>query len=73
MDGYGDDLTIGLSAGAAAPELLVEGIVEACRERFDLSVELAETTVEDEQFLVMRELRDVPLEAADMSFVNGSA
>ena len=73
MDGYGDDLTIGLSAGASAPELLVEGIVEACRERFDLSVELAETTVEDEQFLVMRELRDVPLEAADMSFVNGSA
>ena len=73
MDGYGGDLTIGLSAGASAPELLVEGIVEACRERFDLSVELAETTVEDEQFLVMRELRDVPLEAADMSFVNGSA
>ena len=73
LDGVGDDLTVGLSAGASAPELLVEGIVEACRERFELSVELAETTVEDEQFLVMRELRDVPLEAADMSFVNGSA
>lgn len=73
MEGFGDNLTVGLSAGASAPELLVQGIVEAFRERFELTVELAETTVEDEQFMVMRELRDVPLETADMSFVNGSA
>lgn len=70
---FGDGVTIGLSAGASAPELLVEGIVEAFRTRYDLSVELAETTVEDEQFMVMRELRDVPLVPADMAFVNGSA
>ena len=73
IERLGEGATIGLSAGASAPELLVEGIVKAFRERFDLSVELAETTVEDEQFMVMRELRDVPLAAADMSFVNGSA
>ena len=63
--------TIGLSAGASAPELLVQDIVEAVRDRYDLTVELAETVKEDQEFLVMRELRDVPLEAADMAFVNG--
>lgn len=64
-------LTIGLSAGASAPEVLVEAIIEAFRERYELSVELATTTVEDEEFLVMRELRSVPLDASDMAFVNG--
>ncbi len=64
-------LTIGLSAGASAPEVLVEAIIEAFRTRYQLSVELATTTVEDEEFLVMRELRSVPLDAADMAFVNG--
>ena len=73
VDGLEGDFTVGLSAGASAPELLVEGIIEAFRQRFDIRVELAETTVEDEQFMVMRELRDVPLEAADMAFVNGAA
>ncbi len=73
LESGGDALRIGLSAGASAPEILVEEIVEAFRDRYDLSVELAETTVEDEEFLVMRDLRDVPLEAADMAFVNGVA
>ncbi|MDD9910684.1 MAG: 4-hydroxy-3-methylbut-2-enyl diphosphate reductase [Ahrensia sp.] len=68
-----DSITVGLSAGASAPEVLVEEIVEAFRQRYDLSVELAETVVEDEEFLVMRDLRDVPLEASDMAFVNGAA
>ena len=66
-------ITIGLSAGASAPEILVSEIIEACRERYDLTVELAETTVEDEEFLVMRELRDVELLPADMAFVTGEA
>ncbi len=66
-------LTVGLSAGASAPEILVEEIVEAFRDRYSLSVELAETTIEDEEFLVMRDLRDVPLETIDMAFVNGAA
>jgi 4-hydroxy-3-methylbut-2-enyl diphosphate reductase len=67
------EITVGLSAGASAPELLVEGIVEAFRERYELTVDLAITAVEDEEFLVMRALRDVPLDAADMAFVNGNA
>ena len=73
LSGKTDDVTIGLSAGASAPEILVSEIIEAFRDRFELSVELAETTVETEEFMVMRELRDVPLEPADMAFVNGAA
>ncbi|MEL6751190.1 MAG: 4-hydroxy-3-methylbut-2-enyl diphosphate reductase [Pseudomonadota bacterium] len=67
------DVTIGLSAGASAPEVLVEGIIEAFRAKYDVTVDLAVTTVEDEEFMVMRDLRDVPLEPADMAFVNGTA
>jgi 4-hydroxy-3-methylbut-2-enyl diphosphate reductase len=63
---------VGLSAGASAPEILVEEIIEAIRARFQLVIELAETAQETEMFPVMRALRDVPLTAADMAFVNGS-
>lgn len=62
---------VGLSAGASAPEILVEEIIEAIRGRFETEIELAETVVENELFPVMRELRDIPLEKADMAFVNG--
>lgn len=72
IDSGNEPLAIGLSAGASAPEILVEEIVEAFRQRYDLSLELAETTVEDEEFLVMRDLRDTALEPADMAFVNGA-
>lgn len=68
-----DHLTIGLSAGASAPEVLISEVIEAFRDRFDLTVELAETSVEDEEFMVMRDLRDVPLTPQDMAFVNGPA
>ena len=70
LDGVAEPV-VGLSAGASAPELLVQEIVEAFRARFDLTVTLAETVKEDQEFMVMRALRDVPLEAADMAFVNG--
>ncbi len=73
LDDHEGEVTIALSAGASAPEILVSEIVEAVRQRFDLTVELSETVVEDENFLVMRDLRDLPLEPADMAFVNGPA
>jgi 4-hydroxy-3-methylbut-2-en-1-yl diphosphate reductase len=63
--------TIGLSAGASAPEVIVNEIIEAFRMRFDARVELADTVVETENFLVNRELRQVELLPADMAFVNG--
>jgi 4-hydroxy-3-methylbut-2-en-1-yl diphosphate reductase len=53
--------------------MIVSEIIEACRQRFDVTVELAETVQEDETFLVNRELRDTELTVADMAFVNGEA
>lgn len=62
---------VGLSAGASAPEIIVDEIIDAFRQRFNVRIELAETTVETENFLVNRELRDVELTVRDMAFVNG--
>lgn len=64
--------TLGLSAGASAPEIIVDEIINAFRERFDVNVELAITATETEDFPVMRVLRDVELTPADMAFVNGT-
>jgi 4-hydroxy-3-methylbut-2-enyl diphosphate reductase len=65
--------TLGLSAGASAPEIIVDEIIEAFRQRFDVTIDLAVTATETEDFPVMRVLRDVELTAADMAFVNGAA
>jgi 4-hydroxy-3-methylbut-2-enyl diphosphate reductase len=51
--------TLGITAGASAPELLVSEIIEAFRSRFDLTVESVSTTVERVSFNVPRELREV--------------
>ena len=72
-DEIGRISTLGLSAGASAPEIIVDEIIAAFGERFDVTVELAETAIETEDFPVMRALRDVELTAADMAFVNGNA
>jgi 4-hydroxy-3-methylbut-2-en-1-yl diphosphate reductase len=64
--------TLGLSAGASAPEIIVDEIIDAFRERFDVKIELAVTAEETENFPVNRELRDVELTGADMAFVNGA-
>lgn len=69
----GEISTLGLSAGASAPEIIVDEIIDAFRARFDVSVELAVTATETENFPVMSALRDVELTAADMAFVNGTA
>lgn len=63
--------TVSLSAGASAPETIVAEIIEAFRERYDVTVDLAITAEEDENFLVNRELRDTELTVQDMAFVNG--
>ncbi len=68
----GDIRTLGLSAGASAPEIIVDEIIDAFRERFDVTVDLAVTATETEDFPVMRVLRDVELTTADMAFVNGN-
>ncbi|PSJ62501.1 4-hydroxy-3-methylbut-2-enyl diphosphate reductase [Kumtagia ephedrae] len=70
-DEIGAVATVGLSAGASAPEIIVGEIIDAFRERFDVRLDLAVTATELENFPVMRALRDVELTAADMAFVNG--
>ncbi|WP_422373077.1 4-hydroxy-3-methylbut-2-enyl diphosphate reductase [Hoeflea sp.] len=71
-DQVGDIGVLGLSAGASAPEVVVDEIIEAFKSKFEATIELAETVKETENFLVNRELRDVELTAADMAFVNGA-
>jgi len=71
FEAIGPIRTLGISAGASAPEVVVNEIIEAFRARFDTTIELAETTIENEHFLVNRQLRDVELTVEDMAFVNG--
>ena len=42
--------TLAVSAGASAPEELVDALIEACRERFDLTVDEVEIVREDVSF-----------------------
>ena len=46
-----DDINVlGITAGASAPEVLVEEVISACRERFDVSIEEVTVTSEDVVF-----------------------
>jgi 4-hydroxy-3-methylbut-2-enyl diphosphate reductase len=71
-DFNGDIAVVGLSAGASAPEIIVDEIIQFFSERYSVTIDLAETTIETENFHVMRDLRDVELTSGDMAFVNGS-
>ena len=48
--------TLGLTAGASAPETLVQGVIAACRARFVVSVEEVVTAQEDVVFRIPRVL-----------------
>jgi 4-hydroxy-3-methylbut-2-enyl diphosphate reductase len=52
--------TIGLTAGASAPEVLVNEIVDAFRQHFDVTVENVSLREENVSFKLPRELREVP-------------
>jgi len=52
----GDASSVGLSAGASAPEILVEEVIAAFRERYSLQVEEVAVTREDIAFNVPRML-----------------
>ena len=49
---------IGITAGASAPEVLIEEVLEAFRERYTLRVEIVETATENISFKVPRILRE---------------
>lgn len=50
--------SVGVTAGASAPELLVNEVIDAFRARFDTTVELVETAKERVEFKVPRILRE---------------
>ena len=48
---------LGVTAGASAPEVLVNEVIDAFRDRFDVTVEIVETAQERVEFKVPRVLR----------------
>ncbi len=50
--------SVGITAGASAPEVLVNEVIDAFRARFETTVELVETAVETVEFKVPRVLRE---------------
>jgi 4-hydroxy-3-methylbut-2-en-1-yl diphosphate reductase len=52
--------TIGLTAGASAPEVLVNEIIDAFRAHYDVTVEKVTLREENVSFKLPRELRDLP-------------
>ncbi len=52
--------SVGVTAGASAPETLVEEVIDAFRARFDVTLETVTTALERIAFNVPRELRPVP-------------
>ncbi len=50
--------SVGITAGASAPEVLIDEVIDAFRARFDVTVEMVETAVENVEFKVPRVLRE---------------
>lgn len=55
-DWFRNVTTLGLTAGASAPEDLVQSLIDACAERFDVTVEEVRVTNEDVVFKLPRVL-----------------
>ena len=49
---------VGITAGASAPEVLINEVIDAFRTRYDLTVEVVETATENVEFKVPRILRE---------------
>jgi len=54
LDGIG---SIGITAGASAPEVLINEVIDAFKSRYDVTTELVETAQENVEFKVPRVLR----------------
>ena len=50
--------SVGITAGASAPEVLINEVIDAFRDRFAVTVEVVETAVENVEFKVPRVLRE---------------
>jgi len=49
---------LGITAGASAPEVLVEEVIDAFADRYDVTVEVVTTTLENVAFSLPRQLRE---------------
>ncbi len=49
--------SVGITAGASAPEELINEVIDAFRDRYEVTVEMVETAVENVEFKVPRVLR----------------
>ena len=49
---------MGITAGASAPEVLINEVIDAFRDRFDVTVETVVTAEENVEFKVPRVLRE---------------
>ena len=56
-DGFTDVKIVGVTAGASAPEVLVEEVIDALRTRFDVTIENVTTKKENVSFKIPKELR----------------
>jgi 4-hydroxy-3-methylbut-2-enyl diphosphate reductase len=56
---FGSVASLGITAGASAPEVLVEEIIDAFAARYDVNVEQVSTADESVFFPLPRELRPV--------------
>ncbi len=50
--------SIGITAGASAPEVLINEVIDAFKSRYDVTTEMVETAVENVEFKVPRVLRE---------------
>jgi 4-hydroxy-3-methylbut-2-enyl diphosphate reductase len=57
-DQFGDITTLGLTAGASAPEILVDEVIAQARAHFDVTIEEVAITQENTRFNIPKVLRD---------------
>jgi 4-hydroxy-3-methylbut-2-enyl diphosphate reductase len=50
--------SIGITAGASAPEILINEVISAITDRYDVTQKIVETAVENIEFKVPRILRE---------------
>ena len=50
--------TMGITAGASAPEVLINEVIDAFRDHYDVTTQIVETAVENVEFKVPRVLRE---------------
>ena len=62
-DSLGDIRSIAITAGASAPEVLVEEVINAFAERYEARVDVVVTATEDITFNIPRELREAAIAA----------